>query len=586
MSVGAVPLDDEEELPGGPPVPPQAAPPPVAMVPSPVGPIPANTPGLPPPDQGAPPPADLTPAPGAPSPGTGAAVAGAPAAGTSPPPAAGALPPLPPRPTRPPLTGDPAKDIENNLGYVRDLESWHEERYARATQQQNDILGKKADQELKLQQEEAQRRAAEEAAYQQRLAQQRQDIADHTTARAAEIGDIESGKWRADKSAGGKIVSILSQVLGGIGAGLSAAGGHPTGNLGQQAIDRVMDREYAHMQDRVNNENQAIQQARFGYRDAEDNHRAALNDLDADMAAKYKLVASDAESQMRARGVSPEQIQQNEIVTGSLQKAAQYEDQIHAREIEAHRKAEIDQSTIARNNAQAESAEALAGYRRGRTHVPGSGGGGGGSKAIDAMNAAAKAGGSVGDIEAAGVAAGMSRKEALAQAKAMTAGHGKGGGAGGVDESKIVHDMDGSPLGLAPSGRGGAAAIQSDIRTMSQALDQLQKLRNNPGLTTRSPEFHDAVLALAAVTTAGKTDTTTHHEEGTLTDFFGMPKVEAIEAKYEQLKKRLTAEKKQLTPLPEGYKARTGGGGGDQLTDKQKQAIEMLKGHGYTTVVQ
>ena len=229
MSVGAVPLDDEEELPGGPPVPPQAAPPPVAMVPSPVGNIPANTPGLPPPDQGAPPPADLTPAPGAPSPGAGGSVAGAPSGGSSPPPPGGALPPLPPRPVQPTPTGDHEKDIENSLAYQRDMNAWHEERYARATQQQNDILGKKADQELKLQQEEAQRRAAEEAAYQQRLAQQRQDISDHTTARAAAIGDIESGKWRADKSAGGKITSILAQVLGGRQRCETGAVGTPAG---------------------------------------------------------------------------------------------------------------------------------------------------------------------------------------------------------------------------------------------------------------------------------------------------------------------------------------------------------------------
>ena len=583
MSVGAVPLDDEEELPGGPPVPPQAAPPPVAMVPSAVGNIPANTPGLPPPDQGAPPPADLTPAPGAPSPGTGAAVAGAPAAGTSPPPAAGALPPLPPRPVRPPLTGDPAKDIENSLGYERDLETWHADRLDRAAQQQGDIRGKESADTLRLQQEEEKRRQAEEAAYQQELAQQRQDIAAHTTARAAAIGDIEGGKWRADKSAGGKITSILAQALGGIGAGLSAAGGHPTGNLGQQAIDRVMDREYAHMQDRVNNENQAIQQARFGYKDAEENHRAALNDLDADMAAKYKLVASDAEAQMRARGVSPEQIQQNEIVTGSLQKAAQYEDQIHAREIEAHRKAEIDQSTIARNNAQAESAEALAGYRRGRTHVPGAGGGGGGSKAIDAMNAAAKAGGAVGDIEAAGVAAGMSRKEALAQAKAMAAGHGKGGGAGGGDQALVVRDVDGTPIGLAPSTRN-VKQLEDRAVNYDQAIKSLKDILSSGDLVPRGAKFDNAVLAIASTTTAGSTDANVAHEAGTLKNALGLLDADAIREKIGDLERRRAQFKRTLRPIPTGFKVDQGGG--DQLTEKQKQAIEMLKGHGYTTVVQ
>lgn len=126
--------------------------------------------------------------------------------------------------------------------------------------------------------------------------------------------------------------------------------------------------------------------------------------------------------------------------------------------------------------------------------------------------------------------------------------------AGGVDPSRIVRDLNGDPLGLAPSGRGGAAALQSDLRTNAEALRKLIKIRESGQTLAIGPEFHDAVLALAAITTAGKTDKTTEHEEGAITNWTKhMISRDGLDNKINQISARMQEIRSQLAPLPEGY---------------------------------
>jgi hypothetical protein len=145
-------------------------------------------------------------------------------------------------------------------------------------------------------------------------------------------------------------------------------------------------------------------------------------------------------------------------------------------------------------------------------------------------------------------------------------------GAGGVDPTKIVRDVDGTPLGTLGSVRA-IPALQSDLRTNMTALKQLKALSDDPGLLPTGPKFHDAVLALAATTTAGKTDTTTSHEKGAITNMFGMPDKDAIQRKIDQLQERVNGIHNQLTPLPDDYQppARS-------LPDKARAAKASLSG--------
>jgi hypothetical protein len=132
--------------------------------------------------------------------------------------------------------------------------------------------------------------------------------------------------------------------------------------------------------------------------------------------------------------------------------------------------------------------------------------------------------------------------------------------AGGIDKSKIVRDLDGSPLGIAPSGRGGAAALQTDLRTNQEALDKIIKVRKSGQTLAVGPEYHDAILALGAVTAGGKTDTNVHHEEGAITNWTGkMLSGDGLDNKIDQLKTRIQEIHRQLTPLPDGYTEERGG---------------------------
>ena len=329
--------------------------------------------------------------------------------------------------------------------------------------------------------------------------QQQTQIDDAVKSKMTAQGDLESGKWRGDPSTGSRIASALAIFGGGIGAGLSAAGGHPTGNLVLDQINKTTDREYEAAKDRLNSENESVLAARYGYKDTADNQRAALNDLDADFSARHKLIAAQADNELKQSGLSPEQRQAHELVAGSLAKSAQYEDNIHAREIEAGRKNEIADSTLDLNKSKITENESLA-RMHDRQHGKGAGGGGGGGADAEGLSRAIR----LGVDDGKGGRRPMTYDEQLAAAKQYKvppeakAGHVsltsvlKGAAFdanqaakeaknnGGVDPTKIVRDLNGKPLGLAPSGKGGAAAVQSDMRTNMTALTQLERAAQRP----------------------------------------------------------------------------------------------------------
>lgn len=372
MAVGAVPFEEEDPNAVAGPLPANGPGAPAPTVMTPLGPLPADTPGLPPPavtPPSVPPPAALPDAPT----GLPAGAAPAPPIETQQPAA------LPPRPTRPPLTGDPSKDIQSSLAYERQLDDWHSQALGAATSQQNQIAATAAQKDLALAQDEQKRRDAMRIQQEQERIARQASIDDAVKERAAANGNIENATWRGDQSTGSKIASVIAMALSGVGQGLSAAGGHPAENMAQKVIEERTAREYDIAKNRLASANETVLQARYGYKDTLDNQRAALNDLDADFSAKHKLIAEEAAAQMKAKGVAPEMIASSELVNGNLQKAQQYEDNIHAREIEAGRKNELADSTIALNKEKGAAQSALADYRERRNANAGRGGAGGGT---------------------------------------------------------------------------------------------------------------------------------------------------------------------------------------------------------------
>lgn len=136
-----------------------------------------------------------------------------------------------------------------------------------------------------------------------------------------------------------------------------------------------------------------------------------------------------------------------------------------------------------------------------------------------------------------------------------------------VDEKLIVHDVDGTPLGLSSGGRA-VPQIQKDLRTLPRAIEQLKQLRdaNDWKMTTKDPRFHNAVLAVASTTSAGSTDANVNHEKGSLTNAIGLPNNDAIDRKLAELENQLAETKAQMNPLPDDYVAPARGGGAAKTT--------------------
>lgn len=241
-------------------------------------------------------------------------------------------------PQAPALTGDPAKDTQANLQYQRDLTAHFGAREQEIQKRAQGEHAKQAAGELAvLKEHEAERRKAQAARLAQRVEEQK--YIDETVKQRAEAhGDLEGANW-ADKHAG---AAAVATIFGAIGQGFMNAAmiqsGHaPTAeNEGVKTIDRLIQRDYQVKKDRIASMSESLLEARHGFKDNEENFRAAMNDLDADTSAKYKLVAKEAEARLRQQGASDDDIKQDAIVRNAMTQSAKAEGAILDRQ-QTHR---------------------------------------------------------------------------------------------------------------------------------------------------------------------------------------------------------------------------------------------------------
>ena len=236
-------------------------------------------------------------------------------------------------PPRPKLTGDPTKDVQTNLEWSRQLTDYQtalERKAGEIAKDDQRVAAEQAHREANAAREAADQRAAEVQAYQQQRAQRQQQIDASVAEKAAAYQDLKSG---GKPSFGETIANAVAIALGGVGQGLMAAG-HVAGarNEGLEAVNRLIAADDARRRERLKSATDAVLEARYGFKDAADNHRAALADIDADRAAKYRLIAAEAAQQLKAGGASDQDVKTNQVVVQSLQEAAKSEDAIHARE--------------------------------------------------------------------------------------------------------------------------------------------------------------------------------------------------------------------------------------------------------------
>lgn len=240
---------------------------------------------------------------------------------------------LGPMPTRPKLTGDPTKDIQNNLEWSRQLSDYHtalEKKQGEIAKRDADVEQRKAEREADAERAAQTQRQAEVDAYQQQRQTRQQQIDDAVKEKQATYEDVKKGDNRSwlDRIAGAVAIAV-----GGYGQGLMLKG-HVAGaqNEGLNAVNAQIAAEDQRRRDRLKAAGEQVLEARYGYKDSADNFRAGLNDIDADRAAKFRLIAKEAEEQLRQGGASDQDIKTNSVVVNSLQEASKAEDAIHARE--------------------------------------------------------------------------------------------------------------------------------------------------------------------------------------------------------------------------------------------------------------
>jgi hypothetical protein len=267
--------------------------------------------------------------------------------------------PQPPEPT-----GDPQTDIQNNIAYGRQLQAHREElagHQARISGAIAAVQSGQADRELATERERAAAQKVENEHNLQRREELRKAI-DDRVADHAKAG-LEAASWSGDKMTGGKIVALIAGALGQgfMNVAMVQSGHAPTAqNEALNAINSKMKMDYDRKQQNLANSSAALLEARYGFKDELDNQRAAQNDLDAQTASKYRLIAKEAESQMRRAGAGQAAIDQNVIVTDARAKAGAAEDAIQARE---------ESTQVAREKAAAESKAAEAHWNQGERQI-------------------------------------------------------------------------------------------------------------------------------------------------------------------------------------------------------------------------
>ena len=200
----------------------------------------------------------------------------------------------------------------------------------------------------------------ERAEYLQRRQDAERDLADRVKA-------YEAGNKIVDpRSRTNGVKSTLAVIFGGLGAGLSAAGGGSSRNEGLAALTKKWDDDTEIQKANIAALRDNAIMARTRLEDVDAGRRTMLRDADARLLAKYNLALKQGEAQLKAQGANQAQIDADGRIVklraglAAAKLQAQKDEDAHL----------LNQARIARLNAQA---------ARDQRKAKGGGGGGGGS---------------------------------------------------------------------------------------------------------------------------------------------------------------------------------------------------------------
>jgi hypothetical protein len=337
------------------------------------------------------------------------------------------------------------------------------------------------------------------------------------------------------------VKSRLSVIFGGLGAALSAAGGGDPTNHALAQLEKKWDDETAFQKAKIGAAKDSVVMARTGLQDVDEARHEMVTQANAKHIATLNAAIAQGEAQLKGVGMSQADVDADSRIAKLKASRA-------ALAIQAQKDADAHALSGARQAAL------MAKAARDQKKAKG-GGGGGATGSLGEISQFIKdnPGDQPGAYKLAEKLGYRGAKGAAIVDKLQNDFKG-GAGNGGVDPKLIVHDAEGNGIGTT-SGARGVTAMQKDLRTIPRAIAQLKDLRENNGILTgpRDPRFHNAVLAVAATTSAGSTDANVAHEKGTLTNVLGLPNNDAIDRKIAELENLLESTKAQINPFPEGY---------------------------------
>lgn len=270
----------------------------------------------------------------------------------------------------------------------------------------------------------------------------------------------------------GGIVTTLALATGALGAGLSAAGGHPTGNMALQQLNRQIDDDFERQKYEIQNLKDVAAMKRTGVTDAVQAHKILDDDLKDKKAGAYASLIADGERRLKALGRTQAEIDSNVALNDLKQKLLDDRRQ----RVREDASDTLNRLTVGSNLETA--------------------------KSVRAKNYA--------EANAAGITA----KAALAKAQ-------------GIDEKDVIRDRTGNPIGIVGSGRGGAQGFATRDANFSGASRQLQALLADIAQNGESPRGVEAIrrrqgleqaakLAITTVSTAPQTKETMEAEGATI----------------------------------------------------------------------
>lgn len=341
----------------------------------------------------------------------------------------------------------------------------------------------------------------------------------------AALKNFKFKDYWADKSSAQRVISSLGVALGALGSGLTK-----TPNYALQILDKEMDRDHQAQVDNLNQLSDQAVQAHTGLQDSRAARTKAMADLTLADAGKDKLIASQLEE---AAARSGDQNYKNVLTA----QAAKLREESQGKEVEASKM--LRTMNLADQHAQIEAEHLKAQDEYLKQHGEyfekggakghrgsGTGVGGGGDTGTISQYIKDHPDDQPGAYKLA-ERLGYHGKKGVDLVDKLQNDYKTGKSKKDEDESTVVRDDNGKPIGRVPTGKGGAQGFATRDADYSRAQEQLEALQKDidengsrvflpSAVKRRNTLMHNAGIGVATVSPLGKTDEAMKAEMGSI----------------------------------------------------------------------